>query len=512
MFQIMVPRSARKLHQEQLQTTIHATHSFLNRTDPGMILNRFSQDMTLVDIELPSYAVQSFFYVFSCLAQGILVATGIKYMAALLPGILAVVYVLQKFYLRTSRQLRHLELEAKSPLYSHMLETCSGLLTIRAFGWERRFLESNLSLVNASQRPLYALYCVQRWLNLVLVLVVAALATLLVAFGTQLRDETSSSAMGVALVNVVNFAQTLANLITAWTSLETALGAIGRIKGFTTDVKHEDGPIPRVSPRDASSAPSDPITGPGTPGRLEISGASLAYEDSPPVLHDISLIIEPGMRVGICGRSGSGKSSLLLSILRMINCTEGSIALDGKSIDTIPSEDVRAAFIVVPQAPLLLPGSVRANLDPHSAFGDRGDDTIVPVLQDLGLWDTISEQGGLDTDVDAISLSHGQTRLLVIARAVLEGKARRGNKRIVLVDEVTNGLDAELSSLVMHALERAFVGYTLVAIAHQLETIVDYDRIAVLDAGRVVEWGKPAELLKHKEGWFKSLWEESRLR
>ncbi|KAG8160758.1 hypothetical protein KVR01_009022 [Diaporthe batatas] len=511
MFQVMVPRSARRLHHEQLQTTIHASHSFLSRTDPGMILNRFSQDMTLVDIELPSYAVQSFFYVFSCLAQGILVATGIKYMAALIPAILAVVYVLQKFYLRTSRQLRYLELEAKSPLYSHMLETCSGLHTIRAFGWERRFREANTSLVNASQRPLYALYCVQRWLNLVLVLVVAAIATLLVALGTQLKGETSPSSMGVALVNVVNFAQTLANLITAWTSLETALGAIGRIKGFTTDVKHEDDPSLGFAPSSVGDPPSGPLTSSQTPGRLEISHASLAYEDSPPVLKDISLVVEPGMRVGICGRSGSGKSSLLLAILRMLRCTEGSIALDEQPIHTIPSETLRAAFIVVPQTPLTIPGSVRANLDPHSIFHNN-DDAIVAVLQEFGLWDTVAKQGGLDTDADALSLSHGQTRLLAIARAVLERDASSKNKRIVLVDEVTNGLDAESSSTVMRALERAFKGYTVVAIAHQLETIMDYDCVVVLDAGRIAEWGNPAALLGYERGWFKSLWEEGGFR
>lgn len=511
MFQVMVPRSARKLHHEQLQTTIHASHSFLSRTDPGVILNRFSQDMTLVDIELPSYAVQSFFYVFSCLAQGILVATGIKYMAALIPAILAVVYALQKFYLRTSRQLRYLELEAKSPLYSHMLETCGGLHSIRAFGWERRFVEANLALVNASQRPLYALYCVQRWLNLVLVLVVAALATLLVALGTQLRGETSPGSMGVALVNVVNFAQTLANLITAWTSLETALGAIGRIKGFTTDVKYEDDEGMPSAPSEGGSPPSGPMIKPETTGRLEISGASLAYEDSPPVLRDISLVIEPGMRVGICGRSGSGKSSLLLSILRMLHCTEGSITLDGQPINAVPSETLRAAFIVVPQATLLLPGSVRANLDPHSMLRQQ-DETIVAALQELGLWDTIAKQGGLDTDADALALSHGQTRLLAIARAVLERNDTRKDKKIVLVDEVTNGLDADASSMVMRALEGAFEGYTIVAIAHQLETIVEYDRVVVLDAGRIVEWGNPVELLGYEGGWFKGLWEENGFR
>ncbi|KAJ0159330.1 Canalicular multispecific organic anion transporter 1 [Colletotrichum tanaceti] len=507
MFQVMVPRSARRLHHEQLQTTIRASYSFLSRTEPGVILNRFSQDMTLVDIELPSYAVQCFFYIFSCLAQGVLVATGIKYMAAFIPAVLAVVYVLQKFYLRTSRQLRHLELEAKSPLYSHMLETCSGLHSIRAYGWEQRFIETNVGLVDSSQKPLYALYCVQRWLNLVLGLVVAAIATLLVTLGTQLRSETSASSIGVALVNTVNFSQGLANLITAWTSLETALGAIARIKSFTTDVKHEDD-LGTSAGSPAAGPPRPDLTATETAGGLEFSSASFAYEDSPPVLRDISFVIEPGMRVGICGRSGSGKSSLLLAILRMLRCTGGNITLDGQRIDAMPSAAVRAAFVVVPQTPLLLPGSVRFNLDPKSGVGND-DDAMAAVLEGLELWDTVVEQGGLDTDVDALALSHGQTRLLGIARAMLDRCHVQKHKKIVLVDEVTNGLDADATAMVMRALDRAFAGHTVVAVAHQLETIVGYDRIAVLDAGRLVEWGEPADLLRLGEGWFKGLWKES---
>ncbi|KAK7730403.1 hypothetical protein SLS53_009022 [Cytospora paraplurivora] len=501
MFQVIVPRSAQKLHHEQLETAIRAPYSFLNRVDPATILNRFSQDMTLIDIELPSYAIQAFYYLFSCLGQCILVLTGFKYMAALIPAVLVVVYALQKFYLRTSRQLRHMDLEAKSPLYGHMLATCSGLQTLRAFGWERRFGEVNAARLDASQRPIYALYCVQRWLSLVLTLVVAAFATLLVVFGTQMRSATSGSSMGVALVNVVNFAQTLASLITAWTSLETALGAISRIKGFISDVKPED---------DFGRSDVD-HSGQGRGRRIEYLNASLAYdEDSEPVLQEISLVVEPGMKVGICGRSGSGKSSLFLSLLGMLHRTGGLVSLDGHDMDAMPKERLRAAFNVVPQSAIVPPGTVRNCLDPSGTSTNQADtdQDMITVLQDLGLWNIVSEQGGLDAEASSLALSYGQRQLFAIAKAVVEERIHKEN-RIVLLDEVTSGLEGNSAALVSQVLNKAFARQTVVAVAHELGTIVDYDWVIVLDAGRIVEKGKPSELLRRVGGWFRALWEEA---
>jgi ABC-type multidrug transport system fused ATPase/permease subunit len=241
-FQVMVPRSAQKLHWILLQTTVQATQQHHDETDTGVTLNRFSQDLTLVDIDLPDHAIEFVIDIFLCIGQAIIVVLGIKYMAALLPVIVAVVYPIQRYYLRTSRQVRLLDLEAKSPLFSNILETSSGLETIRAFGWSNRFTEHHHSLLDRSQRPFYALFCIQRWLGVVLALMVAAVAVCLVVFATQFRDLTTGNAIGVALLNVFSFSQTLTLLITAYTSLEMALGAIVRIKNYVAEVKPEDDP------------------------------------------------------------------------------------------------------------------------------------------------------------------------------------------------------------------------------------------------------------------------------
>jgi ATP-binding cassette subfamily C (CFTR/MRP) protein 1 len=197
----------------------------------------------------------------------LLIVTSSKYIAAGLPLIIGIVYAVQSFYLRTSRQMRHMDLEAKSPLYTHFQETVSGISTIRAFGWKKAFQETNLRLLDKSQRPFYLMYCIQRWLNLVLDMLVAAIAILVVTLAVQLRSNTSASSIGLALLNVLSFSSLLTTLITAFTSLETSLGAIARLRDFEKDTPQEiDGADSHIP---ANQWPSG--------GRIEFKGVSASY-------------------------------------------------------------------------------------------------------------------------------------------------------------------------------------------------------------------------------------------
>lgn len=178
----VIPKSARYLHWLLLKSVMQAPFSFFTSTDHGTILNRFSQDMSLVDQSLPMAAFTTTFDVWNVFAETALIASGATYLAAVIPFCAAAIWYLQKFYLRTSRQLRFLDLEAKSPLFTHFTETLQGLATIRAFGWQQASHEQNLRLLDFSQKPYYLLYCIQRWLNLVLDLMVAVIAIILVSF------------------------------------------------------------------------------------------------------------------------------------------------------------------------------------------------------------------------------------------------------------------------------------------------------------------------------------------
>jgi len=200
---------------------------------------RFSQDLELIDMELPSTFELTTVAFLSCIAEGALVFVGSSYLAAAVPGCLVAVFFVQKFYLRTSRQLRLLDIEAKAPLFSQFLEALSGVTSIRAYGWTEEYRRWNRVALDTSQRPYYLLYCIQRWLNLVLDILVAFIAVLLVGIATGLRGKGSSEFLGVALFNIVGFSRTLQQLITQWTGLETAIGAVSRIRSYVMRTKPE---------------------------------------------------------------------------------------------------------------------------------------------------------------------------------------------------------------------------------------------------------------------------------
>lgn len=234
---------------------------------------------------------------------------GSKYLAIVIPFAILILYGLQKFYLRTSRQMRFMDLEAKSPLYTHFLETIDGLTTIRAFGWQSLFQETNLRLLDTSQRPYYLLYCIQRWLNLALDLFVGGVAVLLVTFAIELKSSVSAGALGVALINVLNFSTNLAHLITSWTKMETSLGAIARLKEFETETT-----LLSSSPKTATSTKwsftkalefrSISASYRYVEKECNISNADISSPKMPLALNEVSLCIEQGQTVAICGRTG----------------------------------------------------------------------------------------------------------------------------------------------------------------------------------------------------------------
>ena len=231
-------KAGTELHSVILKTLMAAPMSFFSTVDAGATTNRFSQDIILVDGDLPMALLETVSAGLVALVQLILVAVASPYIAIAYPFVIGILYTVQRFYLRTSRQLRFLDLEAKSPLYTHFMETIEGLATIRAFGWSDANVEINHDLLDESQRPLYLLYMVQRWLQLLLDLLTAIITTMLVAIATRI-GSTSSGFIGVALINLMSINQELKMIVINWTSLETSLGAIARIKSFEENTPSE---------------------------------------------------------------------------------------------------------------------------------------------------------------------------------------------------------------------------------------------------------------------------------
>ncbi|KAJ5406972.1 hypothetical protein N7465_008256 [Penicillium sp. CMV-2018d] len=504
---VMVALSSEVLHARLLHSVMNAPVAFFSRTDIGVTTNRFSQDMSVVDTELP-FALVDFCVNFALILMSvILMCVFSGYFAATLIPFVAFCWLLQKFYVRTSRQIRLFDLEAKSPLFTQFLDLLQGLSTVRAFAWGPRFIDRYLDLLDASQRPFYLLFCIQRWLGLVLDIMTAVLVTVMMVLVVKLRAQLSPQYVALAFVQIMSFGQSLAHVIQDWTQLETSFGAVARVKTFCADTESEN------RPTETGTVPKNwPAH-----GRVTIKDLVASYDahgGGEPVLRGVSLDIPAGAKVGICGRSGSGKSSLLGCILRLLEVGPGSrITIDGVDITTLPRQAVRAAVAVVPQHPFFLKHtSLRDNLvvlgrQQHQQEYEQqeqqqrtDDDKILQVLHRLKIDDIVDRLGGLDSPLDADRLSQGQRQLLCIARAMLSGK------RIILIDEASSNVDERSERLIRDVMREQFASCTVIAVAHRLGAVVDFDRVAVMGGGRLLEWDNPRALLK-RDSEFKRLWD-----
>lgn len=400
--------------------------------------------------------------------------------------------MIQRFYLSTSRPLRLLDIEAKAPLYTHFAEVLEGVVTVRAFGWQQAMQEEHDQLLDVSQKPFYLLLSIQRWLNLVLDLLVGALAVIIVGLIVPLRHTLNPGYIGVALSNLITLGGTLRDLIVWWTMLETSIGAATRIKAFSEESLAEGG-------NDSSAIP--PKTWPDQ-GAVEITNVSASYSTNSttgtPALQAISLKIRPGQRVGIVGRSGSGKSTLLGVLFRLLESTSGDIVIDGISIKDMPREILRAQLNIVPQLPFFVTGNVRLNLDPWSSCSDEM--RLWSALDAVQLSAVVQKIGGLDAALVDGSLSHGQKQLFCLARAML----RPG--RLLVLDEAMSAVDAETDQRMQRILSEHFRDHTILAVAHRLDWVRKADMIVVMDKGQIKEFGTPTELLHKPSGEFAKLW------
>lgn len=287
----------------------------------------------------------------------------------------------------------------------------------------------------------------------------------------------------------MGFSESLSNLLTSWTALETSLGAITRLREFVKTTPQEVEPTANDR---ISLLPLWP-----TQGRIEWKNVNVAYqmkatgEGGVPVLREVSLDISPSQKISICGRTGSGKSSLISTIFNLVGYTV-IISIDGIDITKITNETLRAGLIAVSQHPALLPGTLRSNLiHPNRKQPHPSDREIIAVLESLQVWGAIQQFGSLDTDIENLSLSVGQQQLVCLARAVL----RKTESNILVLDEAMSAVDDETEKLMVSVLETEFANHTVLSVVHRLDTVRKYDTLVVLDGGRIVRVGSPRDMI-----------------
>ncbi|GKT73941.1 ABC multidrug transporter [Colletotrichum tofieldiae] len=500
-----VRNSGAALHKQTLQTVMSASMQYLSQTPNGTILTLFSQDLSIIDGMLAGSLINLTSAVVITIGQAVLLVVSSAWLAISYPGLAAVFYFVRKMYVPTALRLRVLDLEAKGPIVTHVLSTLGGLTTIRAFGWTEDEIKRSHVLLDKSQQPSYLLGVTQQWLLLVINLVMVVLAIILVCLATMLH--LGSGVIGVGLVTLISFGRNLADGIRAYTMLEIALGAIGRVKEFGENTPYEPEPKhPTILDKDWPRK-----------GAIEIAGVSARYGTTPNsslALEDISMSIYPGDKVAICGRTGSGKSSIVMLLLGLLKptpeCTN-NITIDNVCIDRVSLNDLRDRIIAMPQDPVFLVGgtSIRQNLDQS---GKASDQACQDALETVGLLSTMSN---LDAEFVPSTLSEGQKQLFCLARCVLRrrmkiilGGSRCDEGGVVLLDEVSAHLDEEMADKVDAVIRQEFAGNTVLAVTHRLRNIRCFSRAFIIDNGRIVEKGNVEDLLARENSRLAELYEK----
>ncbi|KAK6202068.1 hypothetical protein LQW54_009124 [Pestalotiopsis sp. IQ-011] len=497
---VSVKRAGANLHQDTLKTLMRAPLGFFTKTDTGVVTNLFSQDLNLIDTELPDAVLNTMFCVFQSIGQAAVMLTSSPYLAISYPFLGALLYIVQWFYLRTSRQLRLLDLEAKSPLYTHFLDTVKGITTLRAFGFMPSEITKNAHLIDSSQRPAYLLLMIQSWLNLVLDIVVMVMAAVLTTLAVRLHSNAGFA--GASLVTLMGFGDNLSGIVTWWTRLETSIGAIARLKTFNETVVPEDKDGESIVP---------PEQWPQT-GKIELNGVSASYDSDDEAnctpnlaLRNIHLSIKPGEKVAICGRTGSGKSSLVAFLLKLLDPLPdavGNAIIDDTPLHLVDRGALRQRTIAVPQEAVFLPdgSTFQSNLDPSD---NSTAEECRDVLEAVGLWEFVRDRGGVTAGMNAGTFSAGQRQLMSLGRALLRRRVRAralgigdggSEGGVLLLDEVSSSVDQETERVMQEIIKAEFRAYTVVAVSHRLDMIMDFDRVVVMDTGEIVEVGNPIML------------------
>ncbi|CAN6485835.1 unnamed protein product [Victoria cruziana] len=480
--------AAQKLFLKMLISIFRAPMSFFDSTPAGRILNRVSVDQSVVDLDIP-FRLGGFASTTIQLLGIVGVMSKVTWQVLLLfiPMATACLWM-QKYYMASSRELVRLVSIQKSPVIHLFAESIAGAATIRGFNQEKRFMKRNLNLLDCFARPFFCSVAAIEWLclrmELLSTFVFAFCMALLVSFPHGSIDP---SMAGLAVTYGLNLNARLSRWILSFCKLENKIISIERI--------HQYCRIPAEAPAMIEHA-RPPSFWPDK-GTIDLIDLKVRYKESlPVVLHGVSCTFPGGRKIGIVGRTGSGKSTMIQALFRLIEPAEGRIIVDGVDICTIGLHDLRSRLSIIPQDPTLFEGTIRGNLDP---LEEHPDYQIWQALDKCQLGDVIRQkEQKLDSPVleNGDNWSVGQRQLLSLGRALLK------QARILVLDEATASVDTATDNLIQKIIRTEFRECTVLTIAHRIPTVIDSDLVLVLSDGKIAEFDSPLRLLEDKLSMF----------
>ncbi|KAL3667605.1 hypothetical protein V7S43_007159 [Phytophthora oleae] len=487
--------SSIKVHAQYLGKVLAAPiTTFFDVTPVGRVLNRFSRDLDEVDNPLPYFSL----WLLLCIFQ---VASSFIVCAVVNPFVLIIYFPVgfgcwfaAQLYQASARELKRLDGISRSPFLNLMSETISGIETVRAYRMVDAFATRCEELLNNNIKVYFLAQTTGRWFDMRTDWFVSVIICAVALLSVATTSSVGAAVAGLSLTYASQLSSSFQRMTTLSTRVESSMTCFERIAHYGS--LDEEGYQRTPAQKELDQA------WPRT-GNVVFENVSMRYRDDLPlVLKGVSFAVKSGEKVGICGRTGSGKSSLMSVLFRVVEIPQtGKVFIDGVDIATITVHQLRTKLTIIPQDPMLFSGSLRMNLDP---FAQKEDSELWEVLRKVHLAATVTTWGsGLDYEVaeKGENLSVGQRQLLCIARALIR------DSKVIVMDEATANVDQESDKLIQQTMKESFGGgeSTVLCIAHRLETIMDSDKILVLDAGEVVEYDTPSALLQVKGGVFRSL-------
>lgn len=505
-------KSAELLNIKAVERVLHAPMSYIDANPLGRILNRFTKDTDALDNEIGEQLRLFLFPAALIIGIIILCIIYLPWFAIAVPFLALAFVFITNFYQGLSREVKRLEALQRSIVYNNFNETLTGMTTIRAYKAEQKFIDRNDLYLDKMNEAYYISIANQRWLSVQLDILAGAFAMIICLLCITEQFNISASSTGLLLNYVIQIVGLLSLTVRTMTQVENEMNSVERLHAYAFNM-----------PQEAAYERPEKVPAPEWPpsGYIQFNNVSLRYREKLPlVLKDLSFGAYPGEKVGICGRTGAGKSSIMVALYRLAELDSGSITIDGIDTSGLGLHDLRSRLSIIPQDPVLFEGTVRKNLDPFKQYSD-----------DL-LWDSMRRSGLVDTPTlakirntkfvkdstryddlhkfhldqlvedDGANFSLGERQLIALARSLVR------NSKILILDEATSSVDYETDHKIQNTITNEFGKCTILCIAHRLKTILLYDRILVMDKGKIVEKGTPLALYR-KNGVFRLMCEKA---